>query len=294
MRKAIFYSFLALALLVSNIGVTNAGSWSVLGEHQVSFTCGGGQYNHTMVVSAEDLSTGNFSGTGYYNLNHSYTWNLTGNVNGNNVTFTVVYTGANAGYTLHATGTINQDGSVSGTTDGNCQTFVMGAGTAENTVTRTAEITAPTAGALVSGAVNFGAYLTDDDADPVQWAVRKGTCAAGVGTVFGNVDGHSDVATINTSNLLMQTFSFTADMSSLTPGMYCFIYNPSEDSGETDIRKTVQFELIDPWVGPPTDKDECKDGGWMTFNRPVFRNQGDCVSYVQSNDNAEGNRKDNK
>lgn len=28
----------------------------------------------------------------------------------------------------------------------------------------------------------------------------------------------------------------------------------------------------------PTSKDQCKNGGWMTFK--VFKNQGDCVSYV--------------
>jgi hypothetical protein len=28
----------------------------------------------------------------------------------------------------------------------------------------------------------------------------------------------------------------------------------------------------------PTNKDQCKNGGWKTFR--VFKNQGDCVSYV--------------
>jgi len=158
---------------------------------------------------------------------------------------------------------------------------------------RTAEITSPTTGEEVYGMVDFTAYLNDDDVDSIQWAVREGTCAAGVGTVFGNVDGHSDVATLDTSNLSMQTFSFTGDMSAMTPGMYCFIYNPVEDSGESNIRETVEFNLIEPPVGPPVDKSECKKGGWMTFNNPTFKNQGDCVSYVQSNENAIGNRKDN-
>ena len=30
----------------------------------------------------------------------------------------------------------------------------------------------------------------------------------------------------------------------------------------------------------PTSKDQCKNGGWQTFNDPSFKNQGDCVSYV--------------
>ena len=40
---------------------------------------------------------------------------------------------------------------------------------------------------------------------------------------------------------------------------------------------------LDVPVGPPTSKDECKKGGWETFNTPrTFKNQGDCVSYVQT------------
>ena len=32
----------------------------------------------------------------------------------------------------------------------------------------------------------------------------------------------------------------------------------------------------------PSNKDACKDGGWMAFNSPTFKNQGDCVSSVAS------------
>ena len=49
---------------------------------------------------------------------------------------------------------------------------------------------------------------------------------------------------------------------------------------------TYDFEAAappPPLVGPPTNKDQCKNGGWQTFNNPSFRNQGDCVSFVQSN-----------
>lgn len=33
----------------------------------------------------------------------------------------------------------------------------------------------------------------------------------------------------------------------------------------------------------PADKNACKNNGWKTFNNPVFKNQGDCVSYVNHN-----------
>ena len=159
---------------------------------------------------------------------------------------------------------------------------------------REATISSPDEGEKVYGEITFEAFLVDDDQDNIQWAIRKGTCATGTGTVFGNVDGYSNVATIDTSNLTNQTFSFVGDMSNMLLGMYCFVYNPVEDNGESNIRETMQFELVEPLiVGPPTDMNQCKKDGWKTFNNPVFKNQGDCVSYVQSNKKAIGNRKDN-
>lgn len=44
-----------------------------------------------------------------------------------------------------------------------------------------------------------------------------------------------------------------------------------------------QLSVAPVLVGPPTNKDECKNGGWMNFNNPVFKNQGQCVSSVVSN-----------
>jgi hypothetical protein len=32
---------------------------------------------------------------------------------------------------------------------------------------------------------------------------------------------------------------------------------------------------------PPTSKDQCKNGGWRTYG--VFKNQGDCISFVGKN-----------
>jgi hypothetical protein len=43
---------------------------------------------------------------------------------------------------------------------------------------------------------------------------------------------------------------------------------------------TYDFE---PSVGPPTDKNACKDGGWKTFDTPrKFTNQGDCIQFVNT------------
>jgi len=40
---------------------------------------------------------------------------------------------------------------------------------------------------------------------------------------------------------------------------------------------------ITPGIGPPTDKNQCKKGGWKVFRIPEkFKNQGDCVSFVNT------------
>jgi hypothetical protein len=33
----------------------------------------------------------------------------------------------------------------------------------------------------------------------------------------------------------------------------------------------------------PLSKDECKKEGWKLFNNPTFKNQGNCVSYMEKN-----------
>lgn len=59
-------------------------------------------------------------------------------------------------------------------------------------------------------------------------------------------------------------------------------------------------------VGPPTSKDQCKKDGWKIFNNPSFKNQGQCVSYVehhngkghdddkQENDHENGHHESNR
>lgn len=44
--------------------------------------------------------------------------------------------------------------------------------------------------------------------------------------------------------------------------------------------QTVTLELA---PGEPEDKDACKNGGWESYG---FKNQGACVSYLMSNENA--------
>lgn len=54
----------------------------------------------------------------------------------------------------------------------------------------------------------------------------------------------------------------------------------------TGFIPAIRVEANPPVVGPPTDKNACKNGGWQTFNNPSFKNQGACVSYITSNEKA--------
>ena len=61
-------------------------------------------------------------------------------------------------------------------------------------------------------------------------------------------------------------------------------------SGETTCTAEVSVAPPPPTPTTPTDKDQCKDGGWQTFADSKFKNQGQCVSSVQSNEKT--NKKD--
>ena len=32
----------------------------------------------------------------------------------------------------------------------------------------------------------------------------------------------------------------------------------------------------------PTNADQCKKGGWQTFDSPAFKNQGDCIQFFNT------------
>lgn len=120
--------FFALAGVASAKVERVAGSWELDAPSGIDFVCGGGTYSHTL--DSIDNDAGKFDGNGTWNNNDSYTWDIDGIIDGATIEFTIVYTGSNDGYTLNGVGTIDEDGSIIGTTNGNCQTFSMGEGSA--------------------------------------------------------------------------------------------------------------------------------------------------------------------
>ena len=130
-----FAAFAALAVLALGVPAFAATpNYTLNPNTQISFVCAPyGTFVHTL-GTVNQLPNGTFTGTGFYNSDHAYTWTVAGNVSGNIVTYTVHYTGLLAGIEYTNTGTIAANGSISGSSTGNCQTFTSPTGTATKIV----------------------------------------------------------------------------------------------------------------------------------------------------------------
>jgi len=166
---------------------------------------------------------------------------------------------------------------------------------------------------VTAGSVDYiGSYWTASDG--TRSLDMTGFSAGAISQMFTTVPGHTytvafDMAgnpagapTVKTLTVdagsLPTTYTFDTTGKTLTnmgwqPQTYSFT--------ATGTSTTVTFTSMDSgFYGPAldnvmitdtlTNKDQCKQGGWMTYSDPSFKNQGDCVSYVQSNVHALGNK----
>ncbi len=52
---------------------------------------------------------------------------------------------------------------------------------------------------------------------------------------------------------------------------------------QADFDRDGIGDTCDEQTGPPRDKEQCKNGGWIRFNFPrTFKNQGDCIQFVNT------------
>lgn len=59
----------------------------------------------------------------------------------------------------------------------------------------------------------------------------------------------------------------------------------TSNADQADFDNDGIGDACDPVQGPPTNKDQCKNGGWQTYTRAdgsSFKNQGDCIQYVNT------------
>ena len=93
--------------------------------------------------------------------------------------------------------------------------------------------------------------------------------------------------------LTAATGTNTIVFDALVPGDYPFcIITPTD--GASNVGATLNVTAftiaLPPASNIPTDKDQCKKNGWKTFTNPSFKNQGDCVSFVEKKDHDDEDR----
>lgn len=89
---------------------------------------------------------------------------------------------------------------------------------------------------------------------------------------------------LNSSGTVLHswTLSDPTDVIGSTVGGNRYGWFVTSDFSFLAIDNSEKSDIV-PVVGPPANKDACKDDGWKTFNNPTFNNQGECVSYTNHN-----------
>lgn len=102
-----------------------------------------------------------------------------------------------------------------------------------------------------------------------------GSPGTGVLSLQGYIDAHPFAVIRNTTKGGVQVLSGFASETDVFES-YVDAFTIGTNIGCT----TFDFEKFDT----PTTADQCKKGGWQTFNPPAgrFKNQGDCIQYVNT------------
>lgn len=313
---AVGASMLAVPLVSA---LAAAPNWDVSGSHVITFMLDSNPYAHD-VTFAED-SAGNLTGTGGYPAGgpHTYAWTITsGSVSGDAIDFTADYTASADAVTplttMHVTGTIAPDGSASGTWSDNYQgsarsgTWTMPVGSAAVTPATLApedfgvvDYNTGATGQLAGYTAGFG--LTNADLSDIQSVTVELYSGAtllqtntGSTTLINALPGSQFSSPFDVSGTFNYTMdgywtnvretqygqSLAADRVVATVTLNDNTVLTATNTNLTGDPTTIFGTTTPPTTGP-TNKDQCKNGGWKTFTHPSFKNQGQCVSSVVRN-----------
>lgn len=129
-------------------------------------------------------------------------------------------------------------------------------------------ISAPTAGVTVSGKIDVIGSVSDQNLESYALAVRNDRAE----TVAAS-------GTISQSAPLADDKLWSWDTTQATNGSYT-IWLQARDAAGNERSTAVEVNVYNRPV--PTDMDQCKKYGWENFRYLGFKNQGNCVSYVES------------
>lgn len=142
------------------------------------------------------------------------------------------------------------------------------------------EITAPDDGDVLMGTVDVRGSV--EDANPSHYfaVVRDASNnqVAGPGTV-------------NEGDSFTDEMLFSWDTTLVPDGMYTIHLEARDalDNKDANSEQMITVE-VNNIIGPPTDRRECLDDGWKTFNNPSFRSLSRCVAFVVLADFSEPSR----
>ncbi len=294
-------------------------AYDVSGAYVTTFNYLGSDYAHdmTLVQSATGTLSGNGGSPVGANV---YTWVVTGGtVSGNVVDFYANYTATADAVTplttMHVIGTVATTGVISGTWSDNYQggtrtgTWTTSSGTAQALVgTLAAEdfsvVNYDTGLGILKGySAGFG--LTDATFANAQSVVVQlysgatllqtntailpkfhaditGTQVSSPFDVSGTFNYATDGYWVNTRAAEYgQTVPATRVVATVTLASGKVV--TAENTVLVGNPASIYPDVVVPPVATstaPTMKSQCKDGGWMSFTDPTFKNQGQCVSYV--------------
>jgi uncharacterized repeat protein (TIGR03803 family) len=128
-------------------------------------------------------------------------------------------------------------------------------------------------------------FACTDGVEPVNSLVQATDGNLYGTTIGGGTHGAGEVFQIAPDGSLTEFYSFNGSdgaspWGALLQGSDGNLYGTTAGGGANDIGTIFKLTLN---VGPPTDKEQCKDSGWMKFNLPrKFRNQGDCIQFINT------------
>lgn len=121
----------------------------------------------------------------------------------------------------------------------------------------------------------------------------------------GNPDGLPSLKTLSVTatGTGSQTFSFTTGTNTHANMMWVgksYTFVATTASTTLTFASTIAGAfgpaldnvVVTELVGPPTEEKQCRKKGWMTFNNPTFRNQGECIAFVEKHEHDGDKDKD--
>lgn len=138
-------------------------------------------------------------------------------------------------------------------------------------------ITSPASGAVLNTNVTLAGTITDNTELLRYYYVVKDS--SGVKMLEKTV--YSDDTSVD--------FSKTVDVSSWADGLYTFQLEARDAVGNKDAGSIARVLFTVDTTPTATSKDSCKANGWRalyTVDNRTFKNQGQCIAYVESSENS--------